>query len=52
MTSKRLKKVWAMPQLMIHGDVEKLTTEGSIPAKVYGSSDGASFGGQSVKWAS
>jgi len=50
--AKRLKKPWVMPALTVHGNVERLTTEGSIPDKVYGSSDGATFAGQSVKWAS
>ncbi len=51
-TEKRLKKMWVTPKLVIHGGVERLTTEGSIPAKQFGSSDGATWGGQSVKWAS
>jgi len=51
-SGKRLKKVWVMPELTVHGDVEKLTTGGSIPSKKFGSSDGATWAGQSVQWAS
>ncbi len=46
------KKMWTTPKLVVHGDVEKITREGSIPPKVFGAKDGAMWAGQSVKWAS
>lgn len=44
------KKTWTTPQLVVYGDVEKITTE--LPDKVFGSADGAIYSGQSVMWAS
>lgn len=46
------KKEWVTPKLIVHGDVEKITTEGQIPPKVFGAADGAIWSGQSVTWSS
>jgi hypothetical protein len=38
------KKVWEEPQLVVHGDVERITQE----EKVYGTSDGFTWQGQGI----
>jgi hypothetical protein len=44
------KEAWTTPELVVHGDAKKITL-GGIPTKTYGSSDGATWNGQSVVWA-
>lgn len=46
------KKVWISPKLIIHGNVEQLTREGTIPQKEYGDGDGVLTDAQNIKWAS
>jgi hypothetical protein len=42
------KKPWNTPQLVIHGDVAKITEENPIPPKKFGSSDGVIASAQNV----
>ena len=42
------KKPWNTPQLVIHGDVAKITEESPIPPKKFGSSDGVIASAQNV----
>ena len=37
------KKIWITPQLIIHGNIEKITAEVPIPGKKYGAGDAASM---------
>ena len=42
------KKPWNTPQLVIHGDVAKITEENPIPPKKFGTSDGVIASAQNV----
>ena len=46
------KKPWITPQLIMHGDVAKITEEGALPPKKFGASDGVIASAHDVHWMS
>jgi hypothetical protein len=46
------KKVWVTPQLVVHGDVTKITEESPIAPKKFGASDGVIASAHDVHWVS
>jgi hypothetical protein len=46
------KKPWTTPQLVVHGDVTKITEESPIAPKKFGASDGVIASAHDVHWIS